>query len=408
MSNLNPNTSKSCTCTHGLDGKRRRRRRNYSYYRAASMIELRTIVREGLPDLYDSLFPSDVKAASQSSCAPTDSDHHEEQVTESESHDIVIPINCPVRTADEALVAIHGAFYFHIRSKINLGKKILKKQQAKNIIHEQCLHYSRACKVALVNYSIQDDHFHMLIAVTSDSYAVAREKASKMIGCIKQQFTKRFKAWFNEIYVRERKFRIQPIPRGSLWDARAEIEFIANETELMSCVLYIESNYLKIRAASEIKTLETPPPQINRDDHAEHVDSPYQALKNYLAAHQFQSAGWYVGGRRGHTTALSDGTDGVWLTGRQLEYWWNKPVKKYPPGWRKVWFKKGGGILVVTPDKKRRYHENPVLNLLDAKPVECGRIFRYLVLAACWHNRSRVWVSNSSPAAQDEPGMTEI
>lgn len=359
----------------------------------------------GTSRLYDHFFQQEAPPAS-THC--TDGDDNERD-DKSDGANIDIPVNCPVRTPDEALVPIHGAFYFHIRSKINLGKKILKKEQAKNILDTQCLHYSRACKVGLVNYSIQDDHFHMLIAVSTDSYTVAREKASKMIGCIKQQFTKRFKTWFNEIYVRERKFRIQPIPRGSLWDARAEIEFIANETELMACVLYIESNYLKIRAAAEIKALEAPPAlSLAGGEEAESAGNPYQALSKYLASHKFQSGRWYADGCRGHNTALSDGTDGVWLTGRQLEYWWNKPVKSYPPGWRKVWFKKGGGILVITPKHKRRYHKNPVLNLLDIRPVECGRIFRHLVLAACWHNRSRVWASNSSRGSQEDPGMNEF
>src|SRR5690606_15319271 len=158
------------------------KRRNYQQYREASIIDLQTILREtmqGKPHLYNHFFKQeDPPSSSSTHCAE---DNDSEQDDESDDAGTDIPVNCPVRTPDEALVPIHGAFYFHIRSKINLGKKILKKEQAKNILDAQCLHYSRACKVGLVNYSIQDDHFHMLIAVSTDSYAVARERASKII-----------------------------------------------------------------------------------------------------------------------------------------------------------------------------------------------------------------------------------
>lgn len=408
-SNSEKATQQTCTCVNPPAKKRRRRRRNFRYCRESSLIDLHSVLQENLtqlPHLLEYLFPEDTDKTSSS--PGQDSSHRNtENDEDSNCPDEDIPVNCPIRTRDEDLVPIHGVFYFHIRSKINLGKKILAKVEARTILDTQILHYARACKVALLNYSIQDDHFHMLIAVKTDSYAVARGKASKMVGCIKQQFTRRFKLWYNEFHVRERKYRIKPIPRGSLWDARAEIEFIANETELMACVLYIEANYLKIRAAAEIRALDIPPAyalQAEKEDRLFY--SPYHLLKKHLSSHQFQSANWYANGRKEHNTALTDGTDGIWLTGRLLEYWWNKPVKSYPPNIRKVWFQDGGGILVLTPDAQRQYHENPILDLLDCAPDENGRLLSHLIFAACWQNRSRVWVSG--PRVEEEPGATEF
>jgi len=196
MNTENQNISQLCTNACLVHSKRRRRRRNYRYYREASILDLNAILRDtlsGMPQLHNYFFPPENETATTPLTANCMDDGHQDNAAIPENLDVEVPVNCPRRTPDEALVPIHGAFYFHIRSKINLGKKIFKKEQAKIILDEQCLHYSRACKVGLVNYSIQDDHFHMLIAVTTDSYGVAREKASKMIDCIKQQFTKRFK-----------------------------------------------------------------------------------------------------------------------------------------------------------------------------------------------------------------------
>lgn len=387
---------------HPILPVKRRRRRNFKLYRECHINNLQNALN-ATPALHPIL--------QQLFFASDKSDHaqHSEALEEKpyEKTSPSLPINCPFQTPDEELIPIDGVFYFHVKSKCHLTKKIFTRDDVKEILESQCLHYARACKVALVNYSVLSDHFHMLIGIPGDCYVQARAMASKMVGCIKQQFTKRFKNWHEIVYRREKRYRCQKLSKGTLWDGRAEIEFIANKQELLSCVLYIESNHILIHAAADIRKLDSPPAQTTANKNTKDGISPnYLKILHKFCANQHHSGTWYINGSKGHKTKLSDGTDGIWLTGRELEYWWRKPVKSYPSGWRKVWFKKGGGILITTPNAKRRYPRNPAIEQLGRTSTEQGNALRQLILTTCWLSRTTVWVDRYT--ASEEPGMGKL
>lgn len=391
------------------NARKRRKRRNFKAYRAYALNDLEAVMKYNAPThqhLLARLWPLDkfyTEPASANEQETNDKAHTDIQEQPEQEN------TQSGELTDEQLIALDGYFYFHITSRIHLSKRLLSKDEVKDILKTQCLHYSRACKIALLNYCILEDHLHLLIGIKSEAFQDARAKAAKMIGCIKQQFTKRYKHWHENIYRVQRKFRIKRLTKGTMWDGRALIEYLADEAELLACTLYVETNHIKIAAANHIKTLESPPEPVAIQTNTAAIqclNTNYQPVLEKLKNYNFQSAGWYLNAQKGHKSALSDGMDGNWATEAELKIWWDVPVNKYPPGWRKVWFKEGGGILKITPDSARRYARHPSFEILGETNLKRAHALGHFLLAVCWHNRTNVW---ARPApGQEEPGANEV
>ncbi len=386
---------------------KRRKRRNFKVYRENALNDLVDLMTHNAPNhqhLLARLWPSDkFYTAPNNDEKETDDEHNEKIPVKPEADSVESG-----ELTDEQLMSLDGYFYFHVTSRIHLSKRLLSKDEVKDILKTQCLHYARACKVALLNYCILEDHLHLLIGIKSETFQEARAKAAKVIGCIKQQFTKRYKHWHEKIYRVQRKFRIKRLTKSTLWDGRALIEYLADETDLLACTLYVEANNIKVNAANHIKMLEkapTPNTVQTSSTTIQCFDAGYHLMLEKLKSYEFQSAGWYLNAQKGHTTALSDGTDGIWATAAELEIWWDVPVSKYPPGWRKVWFTIGGGILKTTPDSARRYAKHPAYEMLGENRQDRAHALGHFLLSVCWLSRTNVW--EQAAVGQEEPGASE-
>src|SRR5690554_5737994 len=78
----------------------------------------------------------------------------------------------PIDTADEhtheSQQAIEGYYYFHVTSKSHVDAHILKRDEVKLIFEKECIHYARVFEIALTNYCIMDNHFHLKIGVPAN------------------------------------------------------------------------------------------------------------------------------------------------------------------------------------------------------------------------------------------------
>ncbi len=297
-------------------------------------------------------------------------------------------------------------FYFHVMSKCHVDAFILERPEAKIIFERECLHYARVCEIAITNYCVMDNHFHLNVGVPADSLIQAREKLAQMMGSIKQQFTRRFKLWYNSVYRKEIRQRKPKLGTGSLWAGPIRAEFIKDEAQLAASTLYIETNRIKVSCAEQIAAL-CEPPTLNAKRLCDHfgVQPEYASLLDALYNNHAQSARFYLDGGSAshHDTALTDGLDGNWASPEEVEKYWHLPSYSLPEGWRKVHYGNERRILKPTCVKQRTYHITPFIERLGKSPAVRHRNFARLVLSMCWKSRGRMTVTGA-PTEQEVQG----
>ncbi len=297
-------------------------------------------------------------------------------------------------------------FYFHVMSKCHVDAFILARPEAKTIFEVECLHYARVCEIAITNYCIMDNHFHLNIGVPASCLTEAREKLAKMMGSIKQQFTRRFKLWYNTAYRKEIRQRKPKLGTGSMWAGPIRAEFIKDEAQLAASTLYIETNRIKVSCAEQISVL-CEPPKLHTKRQCNHfgVQPPYKPLLDALYSNQSQSARFYLSGDTAlpSDTALTDGLDGIWASPQEVQKYWHLPAYSLPNGWRKVHYGKERRILKPTCVNQRTYHITPFIERLGKSSPARRRNFARLVLSMCWKSRGRISITDTS-AEQEVQG----
>ena len=287
---------------------------------------------------------------------------------------------------DERLV------FMHVTSKCHLNRRLLAREEPNEILAEQCLHYARVSNIALVSYSFIDSEFHLTVGLREESWPL-----DKMVGAIKQQFTNRFKGWYNIDYRKEKKGRPAILRNGTLWIGRPDYDVIEDEVQLAACMMILENQRLAADCGEQIDALEEPPRFVEpeREEASDEagepgakaaapcllLQAPYEEILETLKGYRFQSTGWYLNGcKGGEATCLTDGTDGVWATDEEVKNYFHVAARKLPKGWRKVWFKERRGILKPTPTDERRYPGNPFVDLLGTtRPVRAARLGRLMM-----------------------------
>ncbi len=296
--------------------------------------------------------------------------------------------------------AFGKTYYFHVKSHSHLRRHFFEGKKVKEIISGECIHYARVCKVGILHYAIMSNHLHLLVVIDAESYQSARKQVAKMIGCIKQQFTNRYKGWFNEELRVSKNYRVPPLETGSLWDRPANIELIEDEVDLVACTLLIEANWLRDTHFEGIAALNQSPAIIVSDNHPAQSESTsstkklnptarfqpcYNELAQRAVQHKHQSIRWYLNGTKGHPgCALTDGSDANWASPEEFERLWPLAVRDLPTGYRKCWFKEMLGIIRPTEQKDRRFHISPFIKQLgETAPVRAEQLL-YLILNLCW------------------------
>jgi REP element-mobilizing transposase RayT len=287
--------------------------------------------------------------------------------------------------------------YYHVMSKIHLGRYLLEKEAVKKILAEEILHYARICEIEILHYSIMDNHFHLFVGVRGYSKAL-----SKMMGCIKQQFTIKFKAWFNNVYRKENRYRRHALTNGTLWQGRCRYERIEDDAQFATCSLYIENNRLVVKAKNDIGRLDEPPAfqtSSAREHSSCHTTSTgweslfgllqpcYEDLLDQVKSFAFHSAPYYLGGCEAHQTYLTDGNDGIWASDGEVEAYFHVAANKLPEGWRKCWFKGHKGILKKPADYQRTYADNPFYDRLGSTDERRAAQYGRLLMGACYRKR---------------------
>lgn len=314
--------------------------------------------------------------------------------------DATLPLENTQKTEPEPDNAFGNTYYFHVKSHSHLRRHFFESAKVKEIISGECIHYARVCKVGILHYAIMSNHLHLLVVIDADSYKNARKQVAKMIGCIKQQFTNRYKGWFNEELRVSKNYRVPPLETGSLWDRPAKIELLEDEVDLAACTLLIEANWLRDTRFQEINSLSQSPefipgatcPAQPEPASTAKTTPPtsmfqpcYNDLARSVAEHKHQSIPWYLNGGKGHpSSALTDGSDANWAPPDEFERLWPLAVRDLPSGYRKCWFQNMLGIIKPTPQKDRRFHISPFIEQLGETGQQRAEQLVYLVLNLCW------------------------
>jgi REP element-mobilizing transposase RayT len=298
--------------------------------------------------------------------------------------------------------------FWHVTSRIHLRKFLLDRDEIKEILARECLHYARVCRIALVNYCIMDNHFHLIVGITKTSL-----KLSKMLGCIKQQFTNKFKVWFNEVYRPANRYRRAALGNGTLWEGPAKPERIKDAAQLQACTLYLENNRLVVDCKEKIGALEQTPCFILTPDSDPEgkgkvefsLQDDYVELIECLKSYRFQSAGYFLGALDATETYLTNGHDGNWASASEVETYFKVAAKKLPEGWRKCWFKECRGILKPTSPEKRTFTANPFFEELGKTRNLRAAHFGRMLLESCYKKRNQIAELETEPRSV-EPGAT--
>jgi len=288
-----------------------------------------------------------------------------------------------VRVGDEPIIE-----YWHVTSRIHLKRFLLKRDELKEILLKECQHYARVCGIALLHYCIMDNHFHLVVGLTKKSH-----RLTKMVGCIKQQFTNKFKTWFNTVYRPEDRYRKTELGNGTLWEGPSKPKKIETDAQLEACTLYVENNRLVVVCKDEIGALEQTPCFILDED----CDIPefklqpiYKDLLARMKSFPFQSACYYLGAVSAAETYLTNGQDGVWASNGEVDSSFKVAKEKLPEGWRKVWFKECPGILKPTADEERKYARNPFYEGLGSTGALRAAHFGRYLLGSCFKQREKI------------------
>jgi REP element-mobilizing transposase RayT len=257
--------------------------------------------------------------------------------------------------------------YFHVTSRCHLSQHYLEMDRSKELLGELCRHYARVFEVELLDYCFMDNHLHLEVGVERERAGVL----AKFVGCIKQQFTREYKAWFNEVYRKADRYRKKKMGRGTLWDGPYQALELDSERYLGACTLYIENNRV-MEAWGEGEPTE-------------------EELVEWVKGYEHQSGGWYLGGRKGEERWLTDGKDGEWATEEEGKEYGKVGKGELPRGWRKVWVEDRRGIMKETPAEKRSYGRHPYIESLGETAEEQGEeLGRQLMMAyRCTKERKR-------------------
>jgi REP element-mobilizing transposase RayT len=308
--------------------------------------------------------------------------------------------NDDVESGDDVEGRRPNVQYFHVTNRIHLGRYLLEKDCVKTILAEECLHYARVCEIEIVHYCIMDNHFHLLVGVRSHS-----KPLSKMMGCIKQQFTNKFKTWFNGVYRKENRYRKKALTNGTLWQGRCKYERIEDDAQFGACSLYIENNRIVVRAKQDIGELqEAPKFQVERKyDHPDEVferspwetfigplQSCYETLLDQAKGFAFHSAPYYLGACEGSDTYLTSGKDAVWASDDEVREYFRVAASKLPEGWRKCWFKESPGIVKKPDDALRTFADNPFYARLGTTDAVRAAHYGRLLMGACYRKRASI------------------
>jgi REP element-mobilizing transposase RayT len=264
--------------------------------------------------------------------------------------------------------------YFHVTSRCHLSKYYLAMERPKEILAELCLHYARLYGVQLLDYSLMDNHFHLTVGVPRGSEVLA-----KMVGSIKQQFTRAYKEWFNQEYRPTNRYRQAKLERGTLWDGPYFAEEIADFSYLMACTLYVETNRLEAECSDAVPEADGQAASLTDEE-----------ILEQLKSYRFHSTRWYLSGPGTEEPVLTDGTDGEWATEEEVAKYWKRPRAALPAGWRKVWCKGREGILKPPPKERRRYAPHPFVDELGKTPRERSEALAQHLVAAFWKNRREI------------------
>ncbi|MBA2664469.1 MAG: transposase [Bradymonadaceae bacterium] len=308
-----------------------------------------------------------------------------------------------------------GRVFVHVTSRSHLGRKLIVADEIKEMLGELCRHYCQVCGIELHHYCIMDNHLHLVLALPNGR---GDADLSLAVGCIKQQFSRHYKRWYNTVYRKQKRHRPTPLGKGTLWDGPFHQVYLDNDPQLASCIFYVEANRLKVTSYEQIqKLLERPCVQIPNA-----TPSPalwlecqgalqpcYEALLEKLRCSNHQSASWYLRGCQGHEAALTDGTDVTWATDAEVKQWWKQPAHLLPRGWRRVWIAGQRRIAKPTPEQARRYPQSPLMARLGATPEMRGRNFGRLLMGSCFKSRSQLNAPSRPPSHSHDfiPGVPE-
>lgn len=305
------------------------------------------------------------------------------------------------KTARRRAALVSGVFV-HVSSRIHLQRKLLRHDKAKSILAALCHHYAKLCRIEIHHYCIMDNHLHLLLRIRAKSRDLGR-----MMADVKREFTKSYKAWFNDDYRPSTRYRLDKLGRGTLWDGPYHPVVIEDTGQLAAACFYIEANRLKVIARATLERLSQPPSMTLASQPG--LDTPYDALLQLAREYGFQSASYYLGGCEGCDPVLTDGTDAHWATQGEVKQMWKKPARDLPEGWKRVWYDGKHAILKPTPAPARRYPSSPLWACLGNSPQTKALNFGRLLMGTCWRSRHQGETKSSSPRSSHEeiPGASE-
>lgn len=289
---------------------------------------------------------------------------------------------------------LESGVFLHVTSRIHLQRDLLVYDEAKAILAELCRHYARVCHIELHHYCVMDNHLHLVLRLRDESRCLSR-----MMADVKREFTRRFKHWHNGIYRRQKRYRVQEMGNGSLWDGPYKAEVVEDMPQLGAVVFYVEANRLKVVARSLIAQwvrLGTMG--------AEELNDPMrtraaleEVLLDVTRRYGFQSADFYLSGGQGHEHYLTDGMDAVWASKEEVRRYWKSRACDLPEGWRRVWYEGRKAILKPTPSEQRSYALSPLWHALGKSPECKAEVFGRLLLNACRRDQKMRSARSSIP-----------
>jgi REP element-mobilizing transposase RayT len=276
----------------------------------------------------------------------------------------------------------------HVTWKCHLGKGWLSKPKAKEIFCRLLRRYCRICRYGLLHYSVMDNHPHLILKVQSEA-----DPLDKMIGTLKAQFTKQYKAAMSR---EEPSYGLGGLTEnGTLWMRSFVSREVRSELYLLNCVFYVEANQLKAMHPDVVAEL-LEPPAVPPDFEDLTADCPlvlqpgYTELVERARNWTWHSARYYLDESRGHDPYLTDGTDAVWASPEEVEAYWETSLADLPDGWRKVYFDGGRRILKPTPDHRRKLPSCPVFSNLGETHAQRARRFAVGLVDSVWRGWQRL------------------
>ena len=127
---------------------------------------------------------------------------------------------------------IEIAGYYHIINRGVEQRIIFKELEDYEYFEELMCFYAKSFGIAIHNYCLMNNHYHLLIEITS-------ENLSKFM----RQLNMNYSIYFNKKYKRT----------GHLWQGRFKSWYVTDEAYLYTLMCYIEQNPLKANMVKDIK-----------------------------------------------------------------------------------------------------------------------------------------------------------